>query len=160
MKNLNRFILAMTVLPFLTIPLLGMKTFKRFLPGSLFMSLYLIGEGRFAEKRKWWWFPFKVKPNVLGEMPLIIGPFFVGSLWILKYTFGKFNLYLLVNVIVDSIFTYFGLDWLKKVGYVSLVRLSKVQLSIVFLIKTFILYGFQMVYEKYLRSPSKDSVSK
>jgi hypothetical protein len=112
------------------------------------MCLYVLAEGRFAEKKKWWWFTTAVKPNVLGEIPLIIGPFFVGSLWILKYTFGKFKLFLLINLIVDSLFTYIGTDWLKKIGYGSLVRLTKLQLSFVFLIKSFLLYGFQLFSEK------------
>ncbi|MCH6264217.1 hypothetical protein [Neobacillus citreus] len=141
-------IIFMAILPWLSISLLGRKTLKRFLPGGIFMSLYLIAEGRFAEKKKWWWFPYSVKPNVLAELPLILGPFLVGSLWILKFTYGKFNLYLLVNIIIDSIFTFIGLNWLKKIGYVSLVRLNKFQLSLVFLIKSFVLYGFQVVYEK------------
>lgn len=151
MKKLFGFIFLMTILPWLTIPFLGEKTFKRFFPSSIFMTLYLIAEGRYAEKKKWWWFPFTVKPNVLGEVPLIIGPFLVGSLWILKYTYGKFNLYLLTNIIIDSFFTYFGLTWFKKIGYVSLVRLTKFQLSIVFLIKSFVLYGSQMLYDKFSR---------
>ncbi|WP_227551681.1 hypothetical protein [Metabacillus sediminilitoris] len=148
MKKRNTFIILMTILPWLSIPLLGVRTFKRFLPSVIFMNLYLVAEGRFAEKKKWWWFPFSVKPNVLAELPLIIGPFFVGSFWILKYTYGKFNLYLLANVIIDSLFTYLGMNWLKKIGYVSLVRLTKFQLSLVFLIKTFLLYGSQVLYEK------------
>ncbi len=139
----------MTILPWLSVPLLRGLTFKRFLPAALFMSLYLVAEGRFAEKKKWWWFPFNVRPNVIAELPLIFGPFLVGSLWILKYTYGKFNLYLLINLLVDSVFTYFGIEWFKKIGYVSLVRLTKFQLSLVFLIKTFLLYGFQVVYERY-----------
>jgi hypothetical protein len=138
----------MTFLPWLSIPLLGVSTFKRFLPGVIFMNLYLVAEGRFAEKKKWWWFPYSVKPNVLAELPLILGPFLVGPLWVLKYTYGKFNLYLLVNIIIDSLFTYLGIDWFKKIGYATLVRLTKVQLSFVFLIKTFLLYGFQVLYEK------------
>lgn len=147
-KANNLWIVLMVLLPLFSLPLMGKKTITRFLPGGIFMSLYLIAEGRFAEKRKWWWFPYSVKPNVLAEFPLIFGPFLVGSLWILKYTFGKFNLYLLVNILVDAFFTYFGLNWLNKIGYVSLVRLTKIQLSIVFLIKTFVLYGFQVLYEK------------
>lgn len=138
----------MTLLPWLTLPFIGSKTIQRFLPGALFMCVYVFFEGTFGEKKKWWWFHFNVKPNVLGEVPLIIGPFFVGSLWILKYTFGNFKLYLLINLIVDSIFTYFGLTWFKKIGYVSLVRLSKLQLSLVFMIKSFVMYGFQVLYEK------------
>ncbi|MFV2049419.1 hypothetical protein ACEWK1_18955 [Metabacillus sp. YM-086] len=149
MKKLNLLMILMTILPWLSVPLLRGLTFKRFLPAALFMSLYLVAEGRFAEKKKWWWFPFNVRPNVAAELPLIFGPFLVGSLWILKYTYGKFNLYLLINLLVDSVFTYFGIEWFKKIGYVSLVRLTKFQLSLVFLIKTFLLYGFQVVYERY-----------
>ncbi|WP_100407462.1 hypothetical protein [Bacillus solitudinis] len=160
MKKTNGFIFLMTILPWLTVPFLGVKVLRRFLPASIFISLYLIAEGRFAEKKKWWWFPINVKPNMLGELPLIIGPFLVGALWILKFTYGKFNLYLLINIIVDSLFTYLGMDLFKKIGYATLVRLSKFQLSIVFLIKTFLLYGFQVIYERCFKyiSPSKQRI--
>ena len=148
MKNMKIFLLIMGILPWLSIPLLGNRAFKRFLPASLFMCLYLILEGWVAQKRKWWWFSTSLKPNVLGEMPLIFGPFIVGSLWILKFTYGKFKLYLLVNLIIDSIFTYGMLGWFKKIGYVSLVRMSKLQLSLIFMVKSIIMYGFQMLFEK------------
>ncbi|WP_226671401.1 hypothetical protein [Metabacillus litoralis] len=148
MKNAKQFMILMTLLPWLSLPLLKKKTFLRFLPGALFMCLYVTAEGYFAQKKKWWWFPFHVKPNVLGELPLIFGPFFVGSFWILKYTYGKFNLYMLVNIIIDSFFTYFTLEWFKKIGYVSLVRLTKFQLSLLFLVKSVLMYGFQVLYEK------------
>lgn len=157
MKKTNGFIILMTLLPWLTVPFIGAKSLRRFLPSSIFMSLFLIAEGRFAEKKKWWWFPFNLKPNVLGEIPLIIGPFFVGTIWIMRYTFGKFNTFFLTNLIIDSLFTYFGMDLFKKLGYATLVRLSKIQLSVLFLIKTLLLYGFQIIYEK---SVSKLSSSK
>ncbi|WP_257008237.1 hypothetical protein [Bacillus sp. FJAT-45350] len=157
MKNTNKYILLMTILPWLTFPLIGSKSLKKFLPGALFMCLYVFNEGRLGEKKKWWWFHFNVKPNVLGEIPLIIGPFFVGSLWILKYTFGKFKLYLLVNLLIDSVFTFFIMDWLKKIGYASLVRLTKVQLSVVFLIKSVLMYGFQALYDNTFRKEHKKS---
>lgn len=148
MKKTNGFIALMTFLPWLSVPLVGSKAIKRFLPASVCMCLYLVAEGRFAQARKWWWFPFTIRPNVLAEFPLIFGPFLVGALWILKFSYGKFNLYLLINIIVDSLFTYIGLDWLRKMGYISLIRLSKFKLSIVFLIKTFLLYGFQILFER------------
>ncbi|PGT84693.1 hypothetical protein COD11_10230 [Bacillus sp. AFS040349] len=160
MRHTRLYITLMTILPWLSIPLLNKKTFKRFLPGSLFMCLYLLAEGSLAQKKKWWWFPFSVKPNVLAELPLIIGPFFIGSLWVLKYTFGKFNLYIFINIIIDSIFTYIAISWFKKIGYVSLVRLSRIQLSLLFLAKSIFMYGFQVLYEKLfnrnqLNSPSE-----
>ncbi|PMC39082.1 hypothetical protein CJ195_03840 [Bacillus sp. UMB0899] len=149
MRNTKLFMILMTLLPWVSAPLLNIKTFKRFLPSSLFICVYLLAEGYLAEKKKWWWFPMTVKPNVVGELPLIFGPFFVGSLWILKFTFGKFKIYVLINLVIDAIFTYFALDWFKKIGYVSLIRLTKFQLSLLFLIKSFLMYGIQVIYEKY-----------
>ncbi len=137
----------MAILPWLTAPFIGSKAIKRFLPGAIFMCIYVTAEGYLAEKRKWWWFPFTGKPNVLGEMPLILGPFFVGSLWILKYTYGKFTIYSLLNIVVDSLFTFFVLDWFKKIGYVTLVRFNKFQLSLIFLVKSILMYAFQYIYE-------------
>jgi len=146
MKKNTWIVVLMAVIPWLSIPLIGKNTFKKYVLAAFTMSTYLVLEGRFAEKRKWWWFPYNVKPNVLAEFPLIFGPFFIGSIWILKYTFGKFKIYLLVNLIIDSLFTYIGMDLFKKIGYVTLVRLTKFQLSVVFLIKTFLLYGAQLLY--------------
>lgn len=146
MKKNTWIVILMAVLPWLSIPLIGKNTFKKYGLAAFTMSTYLVLEGRFAEKRKWWWFPYNVKPNVLAEFPLIFGPFFIGSIWILRYTFGKFKIYFLVNLIIDSLFTYIGMDFFKKIGYVTLVRLTKFQLSVVFLIKTFILYGSQLLY--------------
>ncbi len=146
MKKNRWIVVLMAVLPWMSLPLMGKNIFKKYALAALTMSTYLVLEGRFAEKRKWWWFPYNVRPNVLAELPLIFGPFFIGSIWILKYTFGKFKLYFLVNLIIDSLFTYIGMDLFKKVGYVTLVRLTKFQLSVVFLIKTFLLYGSQLLY--------------
>lgn len=154
MKKVIHLNVGMLLLSWLSLPLLGKKTVKRFFLSSILMSLYIILEFRFAEKRKWWWFPASLRQNFLGGFPLILGPFLIGSMWILKFTYGKFNLYLLVNILIDSLFTYFGMNWFKKIGYASLVRLTKFQLSLVFLIKSFVLYGFQILFEKLTRKSS------
>ncbi|WP_246938863.1 hypothetical protein [Bacillus pinisoli] len=150
MKGNKRYVILMILLPWLTVPFLGRNTIKRFVPGASLMSLYVFLEGILAEKRKWWWFSFNVKPNVLAELPLILGPFFIGSFWILKYTFGNLRLYILVNLLVDSFFTYIGLGVLKKIGYASLIKLSKSQLSLLFLVKSIVMYSSQVLYERYV----------
>lgn len=148
MNNRKQLITLMTLLPWLSLPFLGKKPLKRFLAGTLFMCVYLVAEGILATRRKWWWFPFSIKPNVLAELPLILGPFFVGSFWIFKFTYGKFSIYFLVNLIVDSFFTIFMLNWFKKIGYVTLIRFTRIQLSLLFLLKSLFMYGFQYYYEK------------
>ncbi|MEH7109959.1 hypothetical protein [Bacillus sp. JJ1764] len=148
MKHTNKFVFLMAVLPWLSIPLIGKQSLKRFLPASLAMVIFVIVEGVYAEKKKWWWFTYNIKPNFLGEFPMIFGPFIVGSLWILKFTFGKFNWYMILNLLVDSFFTYFGIPILRKIGYGSLVRLTKPKLSLIFIIKSLLLYSFHLYYEK------------
>ncbi|MBB2479665.1 hypothetical protein H5P36_05640 [Bacillus sp. APMAM] len=158
MKNTYKYIFLMTIIPWLSVPFIGSKTFKRFLPGSLFMCFYLIVEGMIAQKKKWWWFPIGIKPNIVGEFPLIFGPFLVGSIWILKYTYGKFALYFKTNLLIDAFFTYLMIPCLKKIGYVSLVRLSKFRLSILFLIKSVVMYLFQYFYEKFRNQRRMESI--
>ncbi|MCP3740774.1 hypothetical protein [Rossellomorea sp. BNER] len=155
MKNRKILIALMTVSPWLSLPLLGKKPIKRFLPGTIFMCLYLVVEGSIATKRRWWWFPSTLKPNILGELPLIFGPFLVGSFWIFRFTYGKFSFYFLLNLIIDSIFTFIMLDWFKKIGYVTLVRINRVQLSLIFLLKSVLMYGFQYLYEQIFISRNK-----
>jgi len=157
MKNKKKYIILMFILPWLSAPFIGKKTFKRFLPGSLFMCFYLIIEGIIAERKKWWWFPVHIKPNIISELPLIFGPFIIGSIWVLKYTFGKFALYIKANLVIDTFFTYILLHWFKKIGYASLVRLSKFKLSLLFFIKSVTMYVFQYYYEKYKNRPQIDN---
>jgi hypothetical protein len=149
MKKAGSLHILMILLPWLTIPLIGKKPIKRYFLSSFLMSLFLIMEFIYAEKKKWWqWLRVYRRPNFLGGLPLIFGPFLIGSVWILKYTYGKFKLYLLVNIIVDSLFTYLGTDWLRKLGFATLVRLNQFQLSLLFLLKSFLLYGFQILSER------------
>jgi hypothetical protein len=151
MLRAKKLIPFMVILPWLSVPFIGTRSFKRFLPGALFMCSFLLVEGIIAEKRKWWWFLGNFKPNVLGELPLIVGPFFIGSIWIFKYTYGKLKLYLFVNTAVDCIFVYFVLIYFKKISYVSLVRLTKFQLSLIFFAKSIFMYAFQFIFEKLFR---------
>ena len=91
----------------------------------------------------------KLHPKLTGEFPLIWGPFLVGSIWILKLTYGKFFIYMILNLVIDSLFTYPFISFAKnKLGILSLVRLKKYQLSLLFLFKSLLLYGFQYVKEK------------
>ncbi len=50
--------------------------------------------------------------------------------------------------ISDTVFTYKFVDMLKDLGIASLVRLKKYQLSILFFLKSLLLYGFQIIREK------------
>jgi hypothetical protein len=132
---------TLMILSWLTIPLIGKKALKRFLPASMLMAIIVWLEGILAKKRKWRWYYVKIHPKIPGRFPLTWGPFLIGSIWILRLTYGKFKWYLLLNLVIDTIFTYKFVDTLTDRGIASLVRLKKYQLSILFFVKSLLLYG-------------------
>jgi hypothetical protein len=141
-------LLSILILPWLTVPLLGRTTVKRFFLATIFISMVVRLESIIAKKRRWWWVYEKIHPKLSGEFPLIWGPFFVGTMWILKLTYGKFFVYLITNSIIDSIFAYPFLTICKNIGLGSLVRMKRYQLSLVFFVKSLLLYGAQYLQEK------------
>jgi hypothetical protein len=147
MKYTKSLLAAAMILPWFSVPFLGAKSFKRFLPAAIFINFIVIIDSIIAKKRVWWWFYKKLDPRLRGETPLLWGPFLVGSLWIMKLTYGKIFRYMLLNFFVDSSFVYLILGWLKRLGIVSLVRLEKFQLLLLFLFKAVLLYVFQFIKE-------------
>lgn len=149
-------LLLVMVLPWFSLPLLGKDAVKRYLPAGLFISMVVKIVHLIAKKKKWWWWYENLHPKLPGGFPLISGPYLIGSMWILKLTYGKFLRFIIVNLVVDSIFTFVLVDWLKKSGIASLVRLKKLQLSLIFFVNSLFLYGFQFINEKIQVSNSEN----
>ncbi|WP_078549092.1 hypothetical protein [Litchfieldia alkalitelluris] len=148
MRTNKLILIILTLLPWLSLPLMKKKTFKRFYPAAIFMGILVALEGLIAKKRKWWVFYEKLPPYFIPEVPLIAGPFFIGTLWIMKFAFGKPIRFILLNFVVASFFTYVLINWFTKRGIATLVHLKKYQLSLLFLLKSIILYVLQTIYEK------------
>lgn len=147
-KNTQRTLnIAMVTLSWLTLPLLGFRTIKRFLPASLLIVFIEFLHSLIGKKRRWWYFYNKPNSIYFGEMPFQIGPFLAISLWILKYTFGRFGLFLLVNGITNFLFTYPFINISSKLKFFTLVRLSKFQFFLYFFSKAFLLYVIQTLFE-------------
>ena len=148
MKYSRLLIVLTMILSWSSIAFVGKGSLRRFLPSCLLMGIIVKIVNMIAKKRRWWWWYEKIHPSVSGEFPFVWGSFFATSLWVLKWTYGKFIKYLGLNLIVHSGFTY-GLEpYLQKFGIASLVRLNKIQLMYVFMSLAILLYGFQMVNER------------
>ncbi|MBS4218389.1 hypothetical protein KHA96_08700 [Bacillus sp. FJAT-49711] len=149
MRRNKLLLILMLVISWLSLLSFGKSSFKRFLPVGLFSVFLTRLENGIAHKRAWWWWYEKLHPKLSGSFPFVWGPFMVGSMWILKFTYGKIFRYLIINVIIDSFFTYFLIDkWLTKFGIASLVRMKKIQLSLLLFFDSLLLYGFQFFAEK------------
>lgn len=138
---------AMVLLSWLTLPLLGSRKIKKFLPATLLILFIEILHSGYGKKQKWWVFYNKPNTRLFGELPLNIGPFLVISLWFLKWTYGSFKRYILLNGITNAIFAYPITFFARKWRYFTLVRINNFQFFVFFFFKAFLLYGFQYFIE-------------
>lgn len=147
MNGKSLIILLSVVTSWLTAPLVSRSEWKRFYPSLFFITVVITVESYIAYKRKWWEYPKGSILKYLKDGPYIAGPFFIGTLWILKLTYGNFKKYFLVNAIIDSGFVFVLMYFLEKLNITRLVILKKYQLLSLFLIKALSIYGFQYLVD-------------
>ncbi|MDN3017217.1 hypothetical protein PH210_13545 [Paenibacillus sp. BSR1-1] len=153
-KNKNNikiaFSLATLILPWLTVPFMGKRSFFRFLPVASFVNLILSVFSLFCYKKKWW-----ITKNPLSPGPIdftyILGPYFVATLWIFKLTFGNFPKYIMTNMVLDLI-NAFPLPYIgNKVGVVKFIKMKNSTWYFICVFLAIIIYGFQSVVEKSIK---------
>ncbi len=139
---------AMVLISWLTIPQLGLRNIKRFLPASLLILIVEMLHARYGKKQRWWVFFNKPKSTLFGEFPFQIGPFLAVAIWSLKWANGNFKWFILINGIINAVFAYPITYFARKFRYYTLVRFNKFQFFLYFFSKAFLLYWFQYIYEK------------
>lgn len=139
--------LAMVLLSWLTFPFLGLNNIKRFFPATLLIVFFEFLNVLYGKKRKWWVFYNKPKSYILNEFSFNLGPFLVGSLWIMKWTYGNFKQFLLLNATINALFAFIIIKFLDKLRVAKLNRLSNFQFFMFFFYKAPLLYGIQYMIE-------------
>ena len=160
MNNKKKFILVIMLLPWLTVPFIGKKAMKRFSLTSIFIGLLFGLQSVYANKNAWWRVHTHLFPRVMGEIPFIFGPFFVGAIWILKFTYGKYIRYTLLNLGVDTFHIYIFVKWLHRMGIASLIRLKDYQALLLLTANASIMYGFQRLIDKKVNTEKPKSLLK
>lgn len=106
---------GMLVVPWLTLFFMKKEDIKRWMPAALFTALTstLIIDSGVATKM------WEIRQNVypLYEMiSLVYGALPVAAMWILKFTYGRFWLYVAVQLVSSFIFAYIIQPWLGRRG--------------------------------------------
>jgi hypothetical protein len=147
MMKLSRIIIILLFFfSWLALPLAGWRSVRRFLPASIFMCVFLFIEDFVAEKLRWWVIYPNISAKLRGMTPFALGPFFAGSIFILKLTYGRFSLFFLLNLAVDVFFVYPFYTWFKKMGVWTLIKMNRIQLLLLFLAKSVLMYGFHYFF--------------
>ncbi|MFC0210906.1 hypothetical protein ACFFK0_00325 [Paenibacillus chartarius] len=87
------------------------------MPVALFATVLSTIVNQIAWTYQWWTFKVTLFPwDKVIPLPTVYGVFLVGTIWIFAFTFRKFWLYVLVNLIVDGIYVFALSVWLNHLG--------------------------------------------
>ncbi|PAE37165.1 hypothetical protein CHI06_20810 [Bacillus sp. 7884-1] len=131
------------------------QSFKRYLPVTLFCSCLLLIESLLNLIFKWWEVKGGNKYMIFDTLAFIFGPFFTINLWVFHFTYGKFSLYALSNLIIDLLFAYPFSAFFQKIGHYQLKKFNSTILFIISFSLSLLNYGFQ----KLIKKPSTPELS-
>ncbi|MDC3415211.1 hypothetical protein NC797_09315 [Aquibacillus sp. 3ASR75-11] len=136
------------VLPWITVPLIGKKSFIRFLPATTFVDLILSLFSVVADKRKLWKVKNPLFPYSSLDFSFICGLFFVTTLWMFRLAYGNFLKYMFLNIVADYFFVFHVMKFFKKVQFFELKRMTYFQFFCTSVSLAAITYGLQYKIER------------
>lgn len=143
---LNKIILWIIFIgPWFSLFFIKREDIKRFMPAGLFATLLMLIYNVYAYNQNHWVLHDVLFPSL---RPLFVsglfGAFPIVTIWILHFTYGKFWIYLLTNIVLDFMFAVFPLDYLLQdvLGIYELVNITQWGRFIIFVIQSVIIYGY------------------
>ncbi|AIF51826.1 hypothetical protein [Pelosinus sp. UFO1] len=137
---------ASFVLSWLSVLFLKKTELKRYMPVALFGGLVATIVIEMGITLHWWATKETVFPLV--NMPIFnYGSFLIGIIWIFKFTYKRFWLFLATNAVIDFILTGPMDKWLVNRGILELYDITSFQLFLVATGNAIILYWYQLWQE-------------
>jgi hypothetical protein len=145
-------LLALLLLPWLSLVKIDKMTFKRYLPVLTFSSLVIALLSELSNRYTWWKVRKPLFPKFSSDISFIFGPFFIANLWVFKLTYGSFKNYLLVNGLFDYMFAYPLTTLAEKLKVYKMVNMTRFQLFALSIATSIINYLYQLFIEDVLKT--------
>lgn len=144
----NIFRLSMLLISWSTLLFYPKRTFRRFLPVTIFVtglvSILLV----LSNPYKLWKVSGGIGTKILNDLSFTLGPFFVANLWVFRLAYGNLWQYLGINLVIDYLLAFPISKLFKKIKVYQLDRLKPIYFfSIIFSFAIFA-YGFQHFFQK------------
>ncbi|MCM3124315.1 MULTISPECIES: stage III sporulation protein AF [unclassified Mesobacillus] len=124
------------------------QSFKRYLPVTLFCSFLLLTVEMISPIFNWWDVKGGYKYRVFDALAFILGPFFTVNLWVFHFTFGKFSVYAISNLVMDLIFAYIFVPIFQKIGHFKFKNFTSTKIFLLYYSFGLLNYAFQKYFEK------------
>ncbi|TRZ39747.1 hypothetical protein CEQ21_02025 [Niallia circulans] len=146
------FNLILIIIPWIAALFIGKSSFKRYSLASVLIAIFETLNHLYAHKRRWWKFYDKKTAFIRDEFPFDIGPYIPMSLYFLKYSYGNFKKFILINLVANVLFAFGLMPLLKFLKIVKLTRINYFQFFIYIHYKAYLLYGAQYLIERRKRN--------
>ena len=139
MKNLlSKIVLwAILVVPWLTLFFLKKEQVKRFMPVGILASFLMVLYNLVAYNEKHWIIKVHILPWLKPSFEaFVLGGFLVTTIWVFHFTYQRFWIYLITNIVLDFMFAVFPLPNLlqNKLGIYQLVNITPWARFLIFVI--------------------------
>jgi len=147
---------SLLILPWVSLFFLKMNTIRRYMSVALFMTVIHTLAYQAAYHYGWW---KETGSSLFGwdkvvPVPWVYGAYLVIVIWVFSFTFGKFWMYLTVNILLDGIFMYIVYPVWQRMGLVSSEStLSTIAIVAMMVGFALIIYLYQLWQDKVLKKP-------
>ena len=143
---------SLLVLSWSTVFKLNKFTFKRYLPVGIFTALIFTVLSGINDKLNLWKVAKPILPPLPSNFPFAFGPFILLPIWIFKFTFGRFWLYLITNFTSGVLFAYPITTLFEKLNVYQLKNMKRIQLFFLSFGSSLLIYLYQTFIEEVIKS--------
>lgn len=141
--------IGMFIISWLSVVFLPKKSFKKYLSVANFAAILILITSMIAVPYKLWIVEGDgKKAKIYNDLSFIFGPFFIGTIWIFHFTFGKFKFYFLLNSIMDFLLAFPMCYIFQKLKLFKLVNFKPIYIFMTHITYSIFLYGYQLFLDK------------
>lgn len=136
--------------PWLTLFFLNKEQVKRFMPVGILASFLMLLYNLVAYNEKHWIINVHILPWLKPSFePFVLGGFLVTTIWVFHFTYQRFWIYLITNIVLDFMFAVFPLPNLlqNKLGIYQF-NITLWARFFIFVILSIVIYGYQKWQEE------------
>lgn len=136
---------SILILPWLSLIFVPQKDIKRYMPAALFTALTNIIIVDMGVSWNWWTIKESVYP--LNEILPLAFAFLAIEIWILKYTYGKFILFVFTEASLSLVFVLLIQPWLSQRGIWIRINVTNFLAYVPAIFQFILIYLYQMWQE-------------
>ncbi|MCX7711448.1 MAG: hypothetical protein N2484_16530 [Clostridia bacterium] len=141
--NNQLFLWTLFILPWITVFFMQKEDIKRFIPAALLSTIISIIVVEVGVTLNWW--VVKESAYPLRNLSYIYSLNPVITLWLLRFTYGQFRLYLALDIVVNLGFSYFFIGFiLKNRDILQYTTLGPLHVFVITTVTGILIYGYQM----------------